>query len=61
LGKAKIVKGLKAVVVAYGQLKAAFEATTASPETAVEDAQKAEVIVKKGRKELLEGVKLVVR
>jgi hypothetical protein len=61
VGKAKIVKGLKAVIVAYGQLKAAFEATPASPQTAVEDAQKAEVAVKKGRKELLEGVKLVVR
>ncbi len=60
-GKAKIVKGLKAVIVAYGQLKAAFEAKTASsPEAAVEDAQKAELAVKKGRKELLEGVKLIL-
>jgi hypothetical protein len=58
-GKAKIVKGLTAVVVAYGQLKAAFEAKTASPEAAVEDAQKAELAVKKGRKELLEGVRLI--
>jgi hypothetical protein len=59
-GKAKIVKGLKTVIVAYGQLKAAFEAKSASPETAVEDAQKAEAAVKKGRKELLEGAKLIV-
>jgi hypothetical protein len=57
--KARIVKGLQALVVGYGELSVAYGEKAASTEAAVAEATKALAAVKVGRKELLEGVKLL--
>ncbi|MCW3019687.1 MAG: hypothetical protein JWN10_1995 [Solirubrobacterales bacterium] len=58
-GKADLVKGLQAVIVAYGHLKVAFGEKAGSPSAARENAEKADVAVKKGRVDLAEGLKLL--
>jgi hypothetical protein len=58
-GKADLVKGLQAVIVAYEHLKTAFGEKAASPSAAKEDAEKADLAVKKGRVDLAEGLKLL--
>jgi hypothetical protein len=58
-GKTKLLKGLHAVIVAYDQLKVAFGERAGSPTAAKENAEKAEVAVKKGRKDLAEAVLLL--
>jgi hypothetical protein len=59
LGKADLVKGLRAVIVAYGHLKVAFGEKAGSPSAADENAQKAVLAVKRGRLDLAEGLKLL--
>jgi hypothetical protein len=58
-GKADLVKGLQAVIVAYGHLKVAFGEKAGSPSAAKENAEKADLAVKKGRVDLAEGLKLL--
>lgn len=58
-GKAKLVKGLESVIVAYGKLKIAIGEKAGSPTAADENAAKADVAVKRGRKELEEGLILL--
>jgi hypothetical protein len=58
-GKAKLVKGLSAVVGAYRKLSVAFGEKKVSPAAAKTEAAKAVVAVDKGRKELREAVKLL--
>jgi hypothetical protein len=58
-GKADLVKGLQAVIVAYGHLKVAFGEKAGSPSAAKENAERAILAVKKGRVELVEGLKLL--
>jgi hypothetical protein len=58
-GKAKLVKGLDAVMIAYGHLKVAFGEKAGSPSAADENAKKAEAAVKRGRLDLAEGLKLL--
>ena len=60
-GKADLEKGLQAVIVAYEHLKSAFSEKAASPSAAKEDAEKADTAVKKGRADLTEGLKLLMR
>src|ERR1700689_1909597 len=50
-GKIKLEKGLHSVIVAYEHLKAAFNVKSVSPQAAKEQAEKAIVSVKKGRRE----------
>ena len=57
--KAKIEKGLQAVIVSYQGLDTAFGEKSVNPEEAKAEATKALAAVKKGRKELLEGAKLL--
>jgi hypothetical protein len=59
LGKAKLEKGLHSVIVAYESLKSAFGLKLASPEAAKAEATKALETIKKGGKQLAEGVKLL--
>jgi hypothetical protein len=58
-GKSKLLKGLHAVILAYDQLKVAFGEKAGSPTAAKENAAKAELAVKKGRKDLAEAVLLL--
>lgn len=58
-GKAKLVKGLEAVISAYGKLKTAIGEKAGSPAAADENAKKADAAVKAGRLELAEGLKLL--
>jgi hypothetical protein len=58
-GKAKLVKGLQSVIVAYGKLKIAIGEKAGSPTAAVENAKKADAAVKAGRKQLDEGLILL--
>jgi hypothetical protein len=58
-GKADLVKGLRAVIIAYGHLKVAFGEKAGSPSAAEENAKKAILAVKKGRVDLVEGLKLL--
>lgn len=60
-GKADLERGLQAVIVAYEHLKSAFSEKAASPSAAKEDAEKADTAVKKGRADLTEGLKLLMR
>lgn len=57
--KVKIEKGLQAVIVSYQGLDTAFGEKSVNPEEAKAEATKALAAVKHGRKELLEGVKLL--
>jgi hypothetical protein len=57
--KAKVEKGLQAVIVGYKDLSTAYAEKATNQEAATTEVNKAEVLVKKGRKELLEGVKLL--
>ena len=57
--KAKIEKGLQAVILSYQRLDTAFGEKGVNPEEAKAEATKALAAVKKGRKELLEGAKLL--
>jgi hypothetical protein len=59
LGKAKFVKGLQRVVVAYRHLGKAFGEKKVSPQAAKMEARKAVRIVKGARLELREGAKLL--
>jgi hypothetical protein len=59
LGKAKLEKGFHSVIVAYEGLKTAFGEKAASPTTAKLEATKALEAVKRGGKQLSEGVKLL--
>ncbi len=47
------------MIVAYGHLKVAFGEKAGSPSAAVENAEKADLAVKRGRLELAEGLKLL--
>jgi hypothetical protein len=58
-GKTKLVKGLQAVIVAYGHLKVAIGEKAGSPAAAKENAEKADAAVKRGRKDLDEGLLLL--
>jgi hypothetical protein len=58
-GKAKLEKGLQAIVVAYERLNTAFGEHTVSPEAAKAETKKALIAVKKGGKALNEGMKLL--
>lgn len=58
-GKAKLLKGLHAVIIAYDQLKVAFGEKAGSPTAAKENAEKADEAVKVGRKDLAEAVLLL--
>ncbi len=58
-GKAKLVNGLQAVIVAYGHLKVAIGEKAGSPAAAKENAVKADAAVKRGRKDLDEGLLLL--
>jgi adenine deaminase len=57
--KSKIQAGLQAVIVGYDELSVAYGEIAGQPEAASSEAVKAEVVVKKGRKQLSEGVKLL--
>jgi|CZKG01.1.fsa_nt_gi hypothetical protein len=57
--KAKFVKGLKAIIVSYEKLKAAFADKASNPEAAQAEATKALAALKSGRKLLGEAVKLL--
>ncbi len=59
LGKAKFVKGLQKVVVAYRHLSEAFGEKQVSPAAAKAEAKKAVSIVKSARTELREDAKLL--
>lgn len=59
LGKAKLEKGLGAVIRAYEHLQKAFNEQAASPQAASEQALKARAAVKRGRRELAEGLSLL--
>lgn len=59
LGKAKFVKGLQKVVVAYRHLGKAFGEKKVSPQAAKTEAKKAVSTVKSARVELREGAKLL--
>jgi hypothetical protein len=58
-GKAKLVKGLQAVIYAYGKLKIAIGEKAGSPAAALANAKKAEAAVKAGGLDLAEGLKLL--
>jgi hypothetical protein len=58
-GKAELVKGLQAVIDAYGKLKIAIGEKAGSPSAALENAKKADAAVKAGRLDLAEGLKLL--
>jgi hypothetical protein len=58
-GKRKFESGLQQVIVAYEHLKTAFGEKRASPQAAKAQAKKALLAVKAGRKELMEGAKLL--
>jgi hypothetical protein len=58
-GKAKVVKGLSALVVAYEHLKAAFDVKATSQQAAEEQTQKAKLALKHGAAEFLEGARLL--
>jgi hypothetical protein len=58
-GKAKLIKGLRSVVLAYQRLKKAIGEKASSPAAAKKEALKAEKAVKKGAKELEEAFKLL--
>jgi len=60
-GKADLEKGLQAVIGAYEHLKSAFSEKAASPPEAREDAEKADTAVKKGRADLTQGLKLLMK
>jgi hypothetical protein len=57
--KRKIVSGLQAVIVGYDELSSAYAEVATAPEAATGEIAKAEASVKKGRKQLSEGVKLL--
>jgi hypothetical protein len=57
--KRKIEEGLAAVIASYRLLSTAIGEDVSNPEAAKAETAKAEVAVKRGRKELLEGVKLL--
>ena len=57
--KSKLVKGLEAIILSYGKLKAAFADKASSPEAAQAEATKALAAVKIGRKQLNEAAKLL--
>jgi hypothetical protein len=58
-GKAKVVKGLGKLIVAYEHLKSAFTVKATSQQAAQEQAQKAKLALKHGAIEFLEGAKLL--
>jgi hypothetical protein len=58
-GKAKFERGLRAIAVAYERLNTAIGENAASPEAAKAETAKADIAVKKGSKELTEGMKLL--
>ncbi|HLH13342.1 MAG TPA: hypothetical protein VKV16_01020 [Solirubrobacteraceae bacterium] len=58
-GKRKLMKGLQSVIGAYEKLKVAFGERAGSPQAAKETAMKAEAAVKRGRKQLSEGIQLL--
>lgn len=58
-GKTKVEKGLQAVIVGYRDLSIAYEERATNQEAANVEANKADVLVTKGRKELDEGVELL--
>lgn len=57
--KSKIQAGLQAVIVGYKELSVAYGEIASQPEAASSEATKADLVVKKGRKQLSEGVKLL--
>jgi hypothetical protein len=58
-GKRKLLKGLEAVTSAYKHLKIAFAVKAVNSAAAKLQAQRAEAAVKKGRRELREGLQLL--
>jgi hypothetical protein len=57
--RTKIVKGLQAVIVGYGDLSVAYEQKATNQEAATVEANKADALAAEGRKELQSGVKLL--
>jgi hypothetical protein len=58
-GKAKLIKGLATVAVAYERLKTAYADRQTSPAAAQAAVESSLVAVKAGRRELSEGIKLL--
>jgi hypothetical protein len=58
-GKSKLIKGLTAVIAAYQHLKTAFAIKAVNSAAAKKQAEKATEAVRKGRKELREGLLLL--
>jgi hypothetical protein len=58
-GRTDLEKGLQAVIAAYEHLKSAFSEKSGSPSASNEDTQKADMAVKTGRAELMQGLKLL--
>jgi hypothetical protein len=57
--KSKIQAGLQAVIVGYDELSTAYGEIASQPEAASSEAAKADAVVKKGREQLSEGVRLL--
>jgi hypothetical protein len=60
-GKAKVVKGLGGLILAYEHLKTAFNVKATSQQAAEEQAQQAKTALKHGAIEFLEGAKLLTK
>jgi hypothetical protein len=58
-GKAKVVKGLGALILAYEHLKTAFNVRATSQQAAQEQAQQAKTALRHGAVEFVEGAKLL--
>jgi hypothetical protein len=58
-GKAKLIKGLTSVILAYQHLSTAFGLKKSSPTAAKEQAKKARLAIRAGRKQLREGLRLL--
>jgi hypothetical protein len=58
-GKSEFIAGIRSIVSAYRKLSKAFGETTVKPQAAKTEAQKAAVIVKKGRRQLKAAIKLL--
>lgn len=57
--KADLEKGLQAVIAAYEHLKRAFSEKSGRPSASNEDTLKADMAVRAGRADLMEGLKLL--
>lgn len=57
--KSKLLKGIEAVIVAYGKLKTSVGEKASDPQSAETEAKEAVAAVKAGRKQLVEAAKLL--